>query len=281
MKISQGHWTFLRSRVQTKVVWRFSRSKRAMELHSQQNGTAIQRNWSCFLQKYQCFESWDLEEKERQMYHSLQWRFYEYRTLVPNSSRCQSPQFLRSSCELVLPIRLNKRRKKTSRLSCGQKDFVHGGTRRSGIVGISSDSGTWKQVARKRVELQNIGKEDTAYTTMCKSLLPTSCDYYKIRPNADDGWGTVTPLCREYSSSRSYPKTKDLSAIPEGTTIGPVLEVHVVKVHDGYGTEVATQSTAKLRNTPYVVISRETERFVNEIHDHKQELRSTSRIRKK
>ena len=24
---------------------------------------------------------------------------------------------------------------------------------------------------------------------------------YKIRPNADDGWGTVTPLCREYSIS--------------------------------------------------------------------------------
>ena len=45
-------------------------------------------------------------------------------------------------------------------------------------------------------------------------------NYCKIRPNADDGWGRVTPPCREYSSSRSYPKTTALSPVPEGTIIG-------------------------------------------------------------
>ena len=65
--------------------------------------------------------SWNLEAKERQMYHSFRWRIYRYRTLVPNSSLCQSAQCLRSSCELVLPIRLDRtRRKRTSRYSCGQ-----------------------------------------------------------------------------------------------------------------------------------------------------------------
>ena len=54
-----------------------------------QNGTAIQRDRSSYLQKYQCIESWNLEDKERPMYHSLQWRFYKYRTLVPNGSLCQ------------------------------------------------------------------------------------------------------------------------------------------------------------------------------------------------
>ena len=49
------------SRVGKEMVWRHSRSKRTVGLHSQQNGTAIQRNWSSSLQKYQCFESWDLE----------------------------------------------------------------------------------------------------------------------------------------------------------------------------------------------------------------------------
>ena len=39
------------SRVGREMVWRFSRSKRAIELHSQQNGTSIQRNWSSCLQK--------------------------------------------------------------------------------------------------------------------------------------------------------------------------------------------------------------------------------------
>ena len=91
-------------------------------------------------------------------------------------------------------------------------------------------------------------------------------NYYKNRPNADDGWRTVTPLCREYSSSRSYPKTKALSAFPEGTIIGPISEVHVVKILDKYGIEVVIQRITNPEHTTYVVISREEERLVNEIH---------------
>ena len=55
-------------------------------------------------------------------------------------------------------------------------------------------------------------------------------------------------------SSRSYSKTKALAAVPEGTTIGPVLEFHVEKIVDGYGIEVAIQSIANPENTSYVVI---------------------------
>ena len=68
-------------RMGRKVVWRFPRSQRSVELHRQQNGTAIPRDWSSCLQKHQCFESWNLEAKERQLYHSLQWRFHKHRTL--------------------------------------------------------------------------------------------------------------------------------------------------------------------------------------------------------
>ena len=42
--------------------------------------------------------------------------FYKYRTLVPHSSLCQSAQYLRSSCELVLSIRLDRRRIRTGQL---------------------------------------------------------------------------------------------------------------------------------------------------------------------
>ena len=52
---------------------------------------------------------------------------------------------------------------------------------------------------------------------------------YKVRPNVDDGWRTVTPLCQEYSISRYYQKAQALAAIPEVTIIGSVLEVHIVK----------------------------------------------------
>ena len=36
--------------------------------------------------------------------------------------------------------------------------------------------------------------------------------------------------------------------------------------------------TLDLQDTSYVVISRETERFVNEIHDHKEEVRSSDEL---
>ena len=85
-------------------------------------------------------------------------------------------------------------------------------------------------------------------------------------------------LCREYSTFRSYPQTRALATIPEGTILGPVVEVHIVKILDEYGKEVAFPSICRPKDTSCVVISIETERFVNEIHDHKQELRSSNEL---
>ena len=60
MKFLPGHWTFLGQ-------WYGDShdQKRTVELHRQQDGTPIQRDWSSCLQQYQCFESWNLEAKER------------------------------------------------------------------------------------------------------------------------------------------------------------------------------------------------------------------------
>ena len=88
-KFTQGHWTFLGPGSEEKRYGDSHDQEETVELHRQQKCTAIQTDWSSCLQKHQCFESWNLEAKERQMYHSLQWRFYKYRTLVPNSSLCQ------------------------------------------------------------------------------------------------------------------------------------------------------------------------------------------------
>ena len=66
-----------------------------------------------------------------------------------------------------------------------------------------------------------------------KKLISDILLQHEIRPNGDDVWGTITPLCREYSISRYYPKAQALAAIPEGTIIGPGLEVHIVKILDG------------------------------------------------
>ena len=51
-----------------------------------------------------------------------------------------------------------------------------------------------------------------------------------------------------------------------------------MKIIDGYGIDIAIPSIVILANTSYVVISRETERFVNENYDHKEELRSSSEL---
>ena len=154
------------------------------------------------------------------------------------------------------------------------EDFDHGGTGRSATVGISSDSGIWKQDALKVLSFKALEKK-IQLTQLCGNAffqhLVIAGYYYTIRPDEDDGWRTITLLCREYSSSRSYWKTKVLAAIPEGTTIGPVLEVHIVEILDGYGIEVAIQSFSNPENTSHVVIAREAERFVSEIHDHKQQ----------
>ena len=101
-------------------------------------------------------------------------------------------------------------------------------------------------------------------------------NHNKFRTDADDVWGTSS--VPRISSCRSYPKTQALAAVPEGTTIGPVLDVHNVEILNKYGIEIASPSVADPMNKSYVVITRETDRLVHEIHDHKQELRSSNEL---
>ena len=84
-------------------------------------------------------------------------------------------------------------------------------------------------------------------------------------------------LCREFSWSRVFPQAKPLGAIPAGT-IGQIEEVRFVKILDEYEVEVAIQSICKPGDVTYVVIPRETERFVNEIHTHEARIRSSMEL---
>ena len=86
----------------------------------------------------------------------------------------------------------------------------------------------------------------------------------KIRLDNDDGLGKVTLLCRGHSSSRSCLKAQAEAAILEAIIIGPVSDVHIVKVLDEYGKEVAIPSIANSTCTSYGLISRKPEHFVSE-----------------
>ena len=75
--------------------------------------------------------------------------------------------------------------------------------------------------------------------------------------------------------SRVFPHAKPLGVIPANTIIGPIQDVHMVEILNEYGIEIAIPSFCKPRDVTYVVISRETERFVNEIHTHEARIRSS------
>ena len=86
-------------------------------------------------------------------------------------------------------------------------------------------------------------------TQLCEKALfqhlVTAGNRYQIGPGGDDGWREITLLCRKYLVSRIYLEAKALAAIPAGTIIGPVSEVHIVKILDEYGLEVAIPSLCR------------------------------------
>ena len=61
-------------------------------------------------------------------------------------------------------------------------------------------------------------------------------------------------------------QSRAFATIPEGTIIGPVIEVQIVKIVNQYGLEIAFPSPNDGERTSYVLLSRGKSRFVDEIH---------------
>ena len=93
---------------------------------------------------------------------------------------------------------------------------------------------------------------------------------YKSRPDEDDGFGQLVPLCREYSLSGANPQSRVFAAIPGRTVNGPVIEVQIVKNLGQPGLGNCKFHRFTIMN---VMITRGTNRFVDEVHDHKVEFR--------
>ena len=87
------------------LFWVQVRKRNGTVLHMMDNGTVQPTRWYSNWKKLVILFSQPpvhFETKERQMYHSLQWRFHEHRTIISNSSFCESSQCLRGCYELVL-----------------------------------------------------------------------------------------------------------------------------------------------------------------------------------
>ena len=101
---------------------------------------------------------------------------------------------------------------------------------------------------------------------------------YKTRRHKDDGFGQLLPLCREFTFSRVNSQSRAFAAIPGGTTIGPDIEVQIVKILDQYGLEIAIPSPSERERTSYVLISRGKSRFVDAIPIPQAELRPSAEL---
>ena len=132
----------------------------------QQNCTAIQRNWSSctVFRSISALSRRILMMKKGGSTIHFNGDSMNTELLFPNNSFCNSAQYLRSSGELVSSIRLDRGRKGTSQLLREQQDVDKFTTDRSGTLGISSDTGSWNQDARKRFELRSAGQWNTAHT---------------------------------------------------------------------------------------------------------------------
>ena len=127
--------------------------------YSQQNGTAIQRNWSSNFHSHQCFESRNLEAKKWQEYHSLQWRLLNtdltFQTI--NSVNQVSTHAALTNC--CYNFALKKEEKEHILTHREQSNYGCFGNRRSGHVDIFSEPSTGKPDAAEWGKIQSIEKE--------------------------------------------------------------------------------------------------------------------------
>ena len=184
-----------------------------------------------------------------------------------------SQWYLKSSSEMVSSIRFDRRRRNTNEFLPVDNKIMTKSKREEvqlfvSTPTIATEENTLRfEALASKMQLIHLCAE--AYFQYCV----TARKQYKIRPRSD-GWRTITPLCREnifpiFSWVPSRGRHNHWTSF--GSSQGK-------KKLDGCGLEVVIPSIANAVNTSYFVISRETKRFVNQIHDHMQELRSSNEL---
>ena len=101
----------------------------------------------------------------------FQWRFY-----VPNSSLRKSSQYLRSSCELVLSIRLDRGKKGRVAILVDTKILTMVEPEEVELLAPPPTQAPGNRMQRSALNFQTL-KKKVQLTQLCeKTLLPTSCD---------------------------------------------------------------------------------------------------------
>ena len=76
------------------------------------------------------------------------------------------------------------------------------------------------------------------------------------RADVDDGFGDITPACREYTHARADAVSRIYAAIPGREFFGPVVQVHIKQYIVINGNEIQIPSTTNPKRTSWVVICR-------------------------
>ena len=100
--------------------------------------------------------------------------------------------------------------------------------------------------------------------------------WYQTRPDEDDGWGKITPMCREYTHPREHPDSRCFPTINANTKIGPILMIRMSQVFGIYGLEVQIPSPSRPRYSSWILICRGLEKFVDELHLHDRHITTPS-----
>ena len=178
------------SRKDIKRFWVLGRKKSGMEVlltlkkkrmgfSSQQNGTAIQRNWSLHVQSISALSRGTLKKKKKGKV-----------TIHFNGDSTNTKQLFQTihyvNQRSIYGAAANRG---TSQFFCGQEDVDEYTSWRSTTLGFSSED------ARKHFEFRNIVQWNSAHTAFWKKAYfqcrVTAGKKYKTRSNGDDGWETI------------------------------------------------------------------------------------------
>ena len=97
---------------------------------------------------------------------------------------------------------------------------------------------------------------------------------HRTGEDADDGFGNLIASCREHILSRTHPDSEAQLWIFKYTEIGFVLDVKINCHHNIHGIEIQIPSTSGDKTKVWVVISSDSNRYVDELR-HKESDKSS------
>ena len=135
--------------------------------------------------------------------------------------------------------------------------FARSSSRTQGAAG--------KLLARTRTKVRNDDSEEQLRTLCEKAGFIRAVSEGMYYRTGEDEFGNLVASCREYTLSRTHPHSEAKLWIYKYREIGPVLDVKLICHHNVHGVEIQILSTYGDDTKVWVVISRSSNRYVDEL----------------